>query len=179
MIKYFAAAALLLIGSSTVFGQERYGHLNLGELVAAMTETKAAETELQAYQKELVAKGEEMAEKLQTDYNAFVQEVQGGNLTPVQQQERQKALQDQQQAILAYEQEIMQQVGAKREELLGPVIERAEKAIAEVAKENNFAMIFDTSIFNTVLFAAETEDIMPMVKAKLGIKEETTTSKDE
>ena len=44
--------------------------------------------------------------------------------------------------------------------------------VEQVAQENNFQLIFDTSMFNAVLFAAESEDVMPMVKAKLGITDE-------
>ena len=54
--------------------------------------------------------------------------------------------------------------------MLEPIVARAESAISEVAKENGYVMIFDTSVFNAVMYAQETEDIMPLVKKKLGIE---------
>lgn len=47
---------------------------------------------------------------------------------------------------------------------------KATNAIKEVAKENGFTYIFDMSS-GAILFASETsEDILPLVKKKLGIQ---------
>ena len=57
-----------------------------------------------------------------------------------------------------------------RNEMLKPIVARAQTAIDEVAKENGYVMVFDTSIFGAIMYAKDTEDIMPLVKAKLGIE---------
>ncbi|MEY4106382.1 MAG: hypothetical protein RL181_724, partial [Bacteroidota bacterium] len=44
-----------------------------------------------------------------------------------------------------------------------------EKTIQEVAKENGFTLVFDTGTFNAILHARDTDDLMPLVKKKLGI----------
>lgn len=169
MRKAFILVAALVFGATAVQAQ-KYGHLNFGNLIADMPETDAADAELEAYQKQLVQKGEQMAQNFQEEYGNFVTAVQSGELTPKQQQERQTALQQKQQEIVAYEQEIRQQVQQKRQELLAPIVEKAENAVQEVAKENGFVMIFDSSAFNAVLFAQESTDVMDLVKAKLGIE---------
>ncbi len=171
MKKCLFAFSLLAL-SMTVAEAQKYGHLNFGNLVVLMPEAAAADEALEAYQKELVAKGEEMAATFQEEYGAFVVAVQSGEVPPKDQQARQQALQQKQQEIVAYEQELIQKVQQKRQELLAPIVEKAEKAIAEVAKENGYVMIFDTSSFNAILFAQDSDDVMPLVKAKLGIAEE-------
>jgi outer membrane protein len=45
-----------------------------------------------------------------------------------------------------------------------------QDAINEIGKEGKYTMIFDTSIFNTILFARDSDDLEPLVKGKLGIK---------
>ena len=35
---------------------------------------------------------------------------------------------------------------------------------------NGEIMVFDTSIFGAIMYAKDTDDIMPLVKAKLGIE---------
>jgi outer membrane protein len=161
-------AALVLC--STGMSAQKYGHLNFGNLIAAMPETEVADSQLEAYQKQLVAKGEEMAEAFQQEYGEFVQRVQAGEMPPKEQQERQEVLQQKQQEILQYEREVVQKVQEKRQELLEPIVKRAEEAIAQVAEENGYVMIFDTSSFNAVLFAEDSTDIMAAVKAKLGLE---------
>lgn len=169
MKKAVIIIAALVLGS-TVMSAQKYGHLNFGNLISVMPETEAADSQLEAYQKQLVSKGEEMAEAFQQEYGEFVQRVQAGEMPPKEQQERQQALQQKQQEILQYEQEVVQKVQEKRQELLEPIVKRAEEAIAEVAKENGYVMIFDTSSFNAVLFAEDSTDIMNAVKAKLGLE---------
>lgn len=169
-MKRFVVFTVLFSLAAIAVGQ-RYGHLNLGQLVAVMPQTKAAEGQLKNYRDSLTAEGEKMAIKFREDYTAFVTEARGGNLTPLQQQERQEALQQQQEGIAAYEQQMQQMLAVRRDQLLAPVIDRADQAIREVAKAEGFVMIFDTSIFNAVLFAADSEDVMPLVKAKLGISD--------
>lgn len=160
---------LLSIGITSAMAQTKYGHINFNGLVAQMTDTKAADSQLEAFQKQLVSKGEEMAKAFQGKVEKFRQDIQGGGVTPKVQQEREAALGKERDGILKYEQEVQQKLGAKRQELLQPIVEKAQKAIEEYAKANGYGMIFDTSVFNSVLFAQETEDLMPALKAKLGI----------
>ncbi len=70
-------------------------------------------------------------------------------------------------AFTAYQQSAEQAVSAKRDELLKPILEKVYEAIKAVAKENGFAMIFDTST-GAALYALETEDVTPIVLKKLG-----------
>ncbi len=151
--------------------QDKYGHLNFGSLISSMEETKAADSELEAYRKQLVTKGEDMAKKFRQDFEAVFKDAQAGNLTPVQQQEKEQELSKRRDEIIAYEQEVIEKVEAKRQELLSPIIQRAENALREVAAENGYVMIFDTSVFNAVLFAEDSDDVLPLLKAKLGIEE--------
>ncbi|MEL7122627.1 MAG: OmpH family outer membrane protein [Bacteroidota bacterium] len=145
-------AGLMIFTTATAFSQ-KYGHINFGNLIAQMSETKAADAQLETMQKDLVAKGETMAANFQKEYEAYMQKVNGGTLTPLQQQEQGNALKQKQQEILAFEQDIRQQMETKRQELLKPIIEKAQKAIDDYAKANGYTMVFDTSVFNSVLCA--------------------------
>jgi len=162
----------LLSGIAMTASAQKYGHLNFGNLLSLMPETKAADEALKKFQQDAVAKGDTMAKKFQEKYIAAAKDVQEGKLSPLQQQQTEDALKKEQETIVAYQQDINQKVQEKREELLTPIIDKAEKAIAEIAKTNGYLMVFDTSVFNAILFAQDSDDVMPLVKEKLGIKEE-------
>ena len=164
----FAIFTLFLAGTS--IAQDRYGHLNFGNLIAAMPETASANEQLETFQKELVAKGEQMAASFQKEYEQLVKDAQAGTKAPADLQKREADLQKKQQEILAYEQQIAKQVQERRNTLLKPIIEKAQNAIAAVAKANNFKLIFDSSVFNSVLFAQDSDDALPLVAKHLGIK---------
>ncbi|MCB0569443.1 MAG: OmpH family outer membrane protein [Phaeodactylibacter sp.] len=161
--------AFLVWGLVSVSAQ-KYGHLNFGLLVSSLPETSAADSEMSAYQKQLTAKGEDMAKSWQEKAKAFGEKVQSGAIAPVEQAKQQGALEDERNKILQYQDEVSQKMEQKRQELLKPIIDRAEAAIKEVAQENGYVMIFDTSVFNSILFAKDGDDVLPLVKAKLGIE---------
>ncbi len=162
--------ALLLTGVVSTQAQ-KYGHLNFGALLSVMPETDAADKELEALQKQLVAKGEEMGKAFQAKYIKALEEVKSGALSPLQQQQKQEELQKEQADIAKYEQDISQQLEDKRSALLKPIVDKARKAIDEVSKAGGYVMVFDSSVFNAILFAQPADDLMPAVKAKLGITE--------
>jgi outer membrane protein len=73
------------------------------------------------------------------------------------------------QRIQAAQEKAQQDLAKQEEELLKPMVDRTNTAITEVAAANNFAYVFDVSTGN-VLYYDKGEDIMPLVKAKLGIQ---------
>ncbi|MCB0632219.1 MAG: OmpH family outer membrane protein [Saprospiraceae bacterium] len=170
MKKILLASVFLFTILGTSLAQDKYGHCNFGSLVSMLPGTKAADTELAAYRDQLVKKGEDMATAFQQKVTQYYQDSQSGEHTPKTLGEREQALQQEQQTILAYEQEVQQKVAEKRDTLLEPLVTQVQEAIAKVAKANGYVMIFDTSAFNVVLFAEESADITDMVKAELGLQ---------
>jgi outer membrane protein len=166
MKQFLLLSAFVLLGTGMVSAQ-KYGHLNFGNLLSSLEETQAADSTLADYQDQLVAKGEEMAKEWQQKAQAFAKKAQAGELPPVKQQEQQQALEEERAKILEYEQDVSKKVQQRRKELLEPIIAKVEAAIDDVAEENGYVMIFDTSVFNAILFAEESDDVMELVKAKL------------
>jgi outer membrane protein len=160
----------MLIGATalTAQAQPKYGHMNLGNLLEMLPETKKANDAMKLYTDSLAAKDEAMAKSFQEAYAALEKDYNAGLLTPVQAQTRQAELQKQQEDIQKFEQGAQQMAAARREQLLGPILEKVEAAIKEVAKENGYLMVFDTSS-GVTLFAAEADDVTALVKKKLGL----------
>ena len=62
-----------------------------------------------------------------------------------------------------------EKIQSKKEELYKPALEKANTAIQAVGKENNYTYIIDTSS-SVLLYAKESENVLPLVKTKLGLK---------
>ena len=169
MIRIFGLILISFLISFNTFGQ-KYGHCNLGELLKAMPESEDADKQLAAYREQLFKDGQNTAKLFQQEYAQFITDVQQGKVSPKVQNEKQLAFEKRQQEIILYEQEVIKMVTVKRDQLLKPLVDKAMQAIAQVSQEYGFVMVFDTSIFNAVLFAQTTEDILPLVKKKLGIQ---------
>jgi len=83
--------------------------------------------------------------------------------------EKEKELADLQSRIDAFKTKAQQDLQGKQQELLQPFIVKAKDAVKDVAKENKYTTILN-SIEDVVLYSEPGDDIMALVKKKLGIQ---------
>ena len=161
---------VLLFSSAAVNAQVKlkFGHINSQELLAAMPERDSAQLILERYVKQL----EGQLESMQVEYQNKVQDYlkNQNNYTDLIKQTKEQELTDLQERIQAFQTTAQQDMGQKESQLLQPIIEKADKAIKEVGKENGYTYIFDLSRGSVVYFSEVSEDVLPLVKKKLGIQ---------
>jgi outer membrane protein len=165
------AVMLIMVSAATVNAQTlKFGHVDLQALVQLMPERTAAEQEFNTFQGEL----EEILGDMQNDYQAKLAEFEqmGDEVSEIKRNAKVAEIQDIQQRIQNYQVTAQQQISQKQNELLMPVFEKAESAIAEVAKEKGLIYVFDSGQGNrTILYKSnQSLDVLPLVKAKLGIE---------
>ncbi len=147
---------------------QKFGYINSVQLLSELPDIKNADEQLQTFQAGLVEKGQGMMKSLEDNYQKYMAEAQSGSLSLVQQQQKEGELAKQQQEIQNYEYEVQNQIGAKREELYAPILEKVRLVIEEIGKQEGYTMIFDSSA-GGLLSADEGDDILNTVKAKLGL----------
>jgi len=154
--------------SGSVFAQKapKFGHISLQEVIAVMPERDSAQKKLEVFAKELDANMESMQVELNKKYETYLKDQK--NLAELVRQTRETELQDMQQRIQAYQESARQEIEKKRNELMQPIVAKAKKAIDDTGKESGFAMIFESSALQ--FMAADVQDVMPLVKTKLGVK---------
>lgn len=166
MKKYFLIAWGISIAT---FGfSQKFGYCNSGALLTQIPEVKAADSDLQAFQGQLTKRGQEMVKALQDKAAELDRKKQQGAISPKDLESQTAKLEEEQAAIAKYEQEVYAKLAQKREELYQPILEKVNKAMADVAKENQFMFVFDYST-QIILYADESLDVTKLVKAKLGI----------
>ncbi|MCB0515036.1 MAG: OmpH family outer membrane protein [Chitinophagales bacterium] len=153
----------------TTHAQVKFGHINSADLLVQMNEMKAADKELETFSKQIDAQYQAKVSNFQTKYQTFAEAAQRGELSPAAQSQKEKELQDLQTEIQNFEAEAQQNISKKRDELITPILEKAQKAIKDVADENGIAYIFDLST-GTILAYPASDDVSALVKAKLGIQ---------
>ena len=169
LIKSGLLLILLVALSFSAATAQKYGHLNSGNLIMSIPEAQAAEKELETYRDQLIAALDKKGQTLQADALQLQKEYDSGALSRLKAQERQAALMKRGEDLRKEEIEVGNKVAAKREELLKPILDKLDAALKEVGKENGYTMIFDTGVFNALLYVEEADDVMPLVKAKLGL----------
>lgn len=159
---------LFAVSTLSALQAQKFGYINSYQLLLSMPEIKKADNELKAYQDELMTKGQNMVKKFEANYKAYMVKVNGGEMSQLQMQQSEQKLADEQQSIQAFEQEVQELIAKRKQDLYEPVLDKVQQIVDQIGKEMEYTMIFDASI-GGLLFATEAEDLMPLIKQKLGI----------
>ena len=161
-------SAFLLIGLMSATAQNsKVGHINSNDLLELMPEKEKAAKEVQAFAQQLEAQLKTMSAEYETKLREY-QSQQALMTEPVRQLKVQE-ITDLENRIGQFQQTAQESLAQKENEILKPIIDKAKKAIDEVAKEKGYDYILDTGL-GMVLYANDSEDILPLVKKKLGLQ---------
>lgn len=161
-------AFLLLVSIQDTLSQVEIGHLNYGQVLQLMPEAQVANDSLAAFQASLQAESDAMVAAFQKEVAALQTREQSGELSPKQLQDESAKLQEKQQQLQAYGAGVQQQMEAKQQLLIEPVLAKMQAAVKEVAKEKNLTYVLDTSS-GMMLYVDAERDLLEDVKAKLGL----------
>jgi outer membrane protein len=160
----FVTLSMLFFGAQA----QKFGYLNSAAILEEMQEVKAANTNIQTFQEQLMKKGRASVESLQKKYQDLTDKEKRGELSPKQLQDEGAKLKQEEEGLAKMEQDMQEQVGKKRQELLDPILLKVNNAIKDIAKEQGYAYIFDSNA-GVLLYADEKTDVANAVRTKLGI----------
>jgi len=158
---------IFLFGASS-FAQQpaKFGHINTNDLLQMMPGRDSAQVELENYARELEVTFVAMQNEFQTKYTEYLEKQ--ATLSDLIRQARERELMSLQERIQEFQEGAQQDMLQQENKLLSPIIEKARAAISEVAKENGYTYVFDSSM-GFLLFTENGDDIMPKVRQKLGL----------
>lgn len=159
------AAAMFLGANQAMQAQAKVAHINVQELMTTMPEMKAAQTQLQklgeSYDKDYTA----MVTEYQTKMQKY--EAEAKNVTEAVNQTRMKEMQDMGQRIQQYQQNAEKEIGQKQQDLMKPIMDKAQAAIAKVAKNKGYQYVLDATVGSGVV-VADGPNLLNDVKKELG-----------
>jgi outer membrane protein len=165
---YIISCLALLLMTTVSLNAQKFGYINSQVLIGQIPQVKEANANIETLQKQLEKQGQEMVASLQTKYQALEKKQTQGEISRVQLEAEAQGLKQEEANIAKFQQESQQKIYEKSESLLKPIRDRIQTAIDDVAKENNFQYVFDQAV-GILLYADDSTDITPLVKAKLGI----------
>ncbi len=160
-------ALLAFSGSAMAQKNIKLGHINSNDLMQIMPGRDSAQAALQKEVEALQAELETMNKEFETKYNDYL--TKRDQLSELIRKTKESDLQNMRARIEESQSNAQKLLEERQEALLKPIVDRAKKAIEEVGKENGYTYIFDSGI-GTVLYSQDSDDIMPLVKKKLGLK---------
>jgi outer membrane protein len=158
----------LSVSNSFAQGKVKLGHLDFATLYSAMPGLDSVKTIFDEYNKSIQDQNAVMQSELESKFQEYQASV--GTMSDIIRATKEAEINDLKARLDAFQQKASTDLQNKEAELTAPIIEKAQKAVEEVAKENGFTYIFN-STEGLLLYSDPSDDIMDLVKTKLGIAE--------
>ena len=165
-MKKIIVLSLLALTIFSASAQNKIGYINTEDLINGMPEAEKANAALQDYQTSLTQQGNDYLTELNEKDSLFVRD--SAKLSPAARELRRTDLVALYQKVQGWNQTMQQMINEKQQTLLIPIRTKALDTIKAVAKENGYAYIFDQQ---ALLVTPPADDILPLVKKRLGIKD--------
>lgn len=172
MMKNFVkilAIVVLISGAFAANAQKntKLGHIDFGKLIEQLPGQDTVKTSMTKYAQALQDQYQSMQSELQTKIDEYTKNKE--TMSAIIKQTKEKEIADLQARMEAFQQSAQQDMSEHETKLTAPFIEKAKKAIQEVAKEGGYTYIFN-NVEGLLLYNEGGEDMMPLVKKKLGIQ---------
>lgn len=143
----------------------KFGYINADSIIMLMPEAAKLQSDLQAYQQSLL----QVANDKQNAFNDAVQKFikDSSSMSQTLKDVKRQDLQRQSQDLATQQQQMQQELDAKRQELALPIQKKLQVAIEEVAKENGYTYVFNR---DAMIIAPPKDDLGSLVIKKLNIK---------
>jgi len=164
MKKITLILAVCIFCAAPAFAQ-KYGHVNSSEIMQAMPGIDSVNIKLAEFHKELETLYENMVNEYQTKQDKLNKEA--GTMSSSVRKVREDEIAALNNRIQEFQYNVQDDIEQEQARLIAPFQEKIQNAINEVAKDNKYSYIFDTTI---LLYFEGGDDITPLVKKKLGIK---------
>src|ERR1700753_3746226 len=146
-------------------GTGKIGYISLQELIPTMPEYKKADTALNDYQNALGQNFEDMKREYY-EKDSSLQSRDTAKLTKAQLEIKRREVSELLVKLQGWQQQAQQLYQQKQQDLIAPIQKKAVEAVNAVAKENGYAYVLTKEALRV---SPPAEDILPLVKKKLGI----------
>ncbi len=166
-LKRITLAIGILFIAITVNAQ-KFGHITSDQLLQAMPEYDSAQAKVQNLRQEYDLE----IERIQVEINKKIEEFNKNETTMSDLIKEAKAseIQEMQVRLQNFAQTAQQSLQQQSMQFIQPVMDKARKAIEAVAKEKGLLYVFDLSQGNPIYTSEESLDMLPLVKAQLGLE---------
>jgi outer membrane protein len=147
----------------------KFGHINTEDILTSMPERDSAAVQMEKFGKEL----QDQLEGMNVERNKKIEIYTKEQKTSAElvNKSREEEISQLNQRIQQFQQSAQDEYQQKQVQLMQPIMEKMQKAISDVGKENGFIYIFTKNDQIIPFISADSQDVTLLVKQKLGIKD--------
>ncbi|MFT4996232.1 MAG: outer membrane protein [Bacteroidia bacterium] len=150
--------------------QTKVGHINSSNLLEMLPEADSIQKQLAQVQEMWQRILAEKETEAKTKYNALMIIIDKPSVSDSEKEIKTQEVENLQKQYQELQKRANDDLQIKQEELLSPLLEKVKTTISEVAKANGYAYVMDTTEGSGIIYSDSSFDLMPLVKAKLGVK---------
>lgn len=150
------ATVFLFILTASAAAQLRVGYMSTDDVLSKLPARKQAQTKLNTLIQQKQNQLQKKSQAYQQDLSKFQKNK--STMSDQQKQQEQKKLSAEQDSLNSYNQQARAQIQQRRSELLSPILDKVDSAIAVVAKKHNLDFVLNKSVDNgdkVIYFAAD------------------------
>lgn len=167
-ITTFLFAAVVFFAASTFSNaQSKIAHIDSQALIGEMPATKAAQAEIEKLEKTYQTEIEGMITEYQNKIKRY--DAEAATQTDDENAKRMQEVETMQRSIREYQGQAQEDLQKKQFELLKPIAEKVQAAIAKVAKAKGIEYVLQATPNNGIVLVADGYDLMADVKKELGL----------
>lgn len=167
LMKVALALCGVLIMSATSASAQKFGCVDVQEILLEMPGLDAVQTQLQTFYQELMGQ----LEIMQVEQNKKFDEYQktSATMSEAVKRDKEREIASLSQRMQEFQQQAQLDLSSKEQELTKPLVDKIDAAIEKVSKANGIIAVFNVNVLEYFDKNALT-DVGPMVKKELGIK---------
>jgi outer membrane protein len=171
---------VIFLSSVSVIGYSqqktlKFGHIDTEGVLTSMPDRDTVAAQIEKFGKELQDQLEGMKVEVNKKIEVYLKEK--ATAAELINKNREEEISQMQQRIQQFQQSATEEYQQKQVSLMQPVLDKLQKAIAEVGKENGFIYIFIKNDNVIPFMSSDSEDVTLKVKQKLGIKDKPAVQK--
>jgi outer membrane protein len=147
----------------------KFGHVSSEDVLAIMPERDSAIVQLDKFGKGLQEQLEGMNVERNKKVDTYLKEQK--TQPELVNKSREDEINQINQRIQQFQEDAQKEYQEEQMKLMQPIIEKIQKAITDVGKENGFIYIFANNSNVIPYISTESVDVTPLVKTKLGLKD--------
>jgi len=159
-------ATTLTLAGNKLQAQTKFGYISLSEMITGMPEYKKADSSMVDYQSALNQNFEDMKREF-NEKDSLLSSKDTVKYTRAQIEIKRKQLGELYLKLQGYQQQAGQLYQQKQQDLMAPIQKKAADIVQTIAKENGYTYVF---LKDALLVSPPADDLLPLVKKKLGLK---------
>ena len=168
-MKKFLIAFVAVLFVALQANAQRIGYIDTEKILSAIPAYKSAQQQLESLGNQYQSVIEAEYAKIETLYNKYQQ--QKANLTAQARQAKENEIIQKEQAVKEKQKEYFGAEGTMQqysEQLMGPIMEKVDAAVSQVAKAGNYMIIMDVASMQGIAYKNQAYDLSNEVLRVLG-----------